>query len=228
MAVGIERGGVRGEPLGSLLRRNWQLVTIAVMALVGIGIGAYLTTEHYAKAEPFCPTVGPINCSSVLRSQYSVVPFTGSATTGIPITVPGALFFLVSGGLAVAMLVLASRGREEPSWMRPALALWSLAGLLFVLYLVYAEIVPIRAICLWCTGVHLLTLATFVLAFSMWQQSMAAQYAPVVRAPKSRTSSHEATRPRTTARVTQVPSRRAQSQTRRATSGTGKARDSRR
>jgi uncharacterized membrane protein len=226
MAVGIERGSVRGEPLGSLLRRNWQALAIAVMAVVGIGIGIYLTTEHYAKVEPICPTVGPINCSSVLRSQYSVVPLTGSPTSGIPITVPGAVFFLVSGGLAVWMLVRAYRGEEEPSWMRPALALWSLAGLLFVLYLVFAEIVLIRSICLWCTGVHILTLVTLLLALSLWQQGSLEHYASGARANAPQEGSRQATRPRA-ARVTQVPSRRAQAQVRRATSGTVKARSGR-
>ncbi len=228
MAVGIERGSVRGEPLGSLLRRNWQALAIAVMAVVGIGIGIYLTTEHYAKAEPICPTVGPINCSSVLRSQYSVVPLTGSPTSGIPITVPGAVFFLVSGGLAVWMLVRAYRGEDEPSWMRPTLVLWSLLGLLFVLYLVFAEIVLIRSICLWCTGVHILTLATLLLALSLWQQGSLEHYAPVARANSPQAGSRQATRPRAAARVTQVPSRRAQAQVRRATSGTVKAHSGRR
>jgi uncharacterized membrane protein len=36
-------------------------------------------------------------------------------------------------------------------------------GVGFVLYLVWAELFRIRAICLWCTGVHVLTLLTFVL-----------------------------------------------------------------
>lgn len=227
MAVGIERDAMRGEPLVSFLRRNWQAVVVAVMAVVGIGIGAYLTTEHYAKVEPFCPTVGPINCASVLRSQYSVVPLTGSSASGVPITVPGGLFFLASGVLAVLMLVAAYRGRPEPAWLRPALALWSLAGLLFVLYLVFAEIVLIRNICLWCTGVHILTLLTFVLALSLWQQRVAEQYAPVTRAAKPQPGSRQPTRPRPPARVTQVPSRRAQSQARRATSGAGNARSGR-
>ena len=200
----------------ALLRRQWQVTSVAAMAVVGIGISAYLTTEHYAKVEPFCPTVGPINCGSVLRSTYSVVPLTGSPSSGIPITVPGGIWFFVSGALAVAMLVYAYRGEREPARLRPALLLWSLAGLLFVLYLVFAEIVLIRNICLWCTGVHILTLLTFLVALSLWQQG-AAESRPV-RA-MARTGDRQPSRANTPARAASgraaAPSRRARSRARR-------------
>jgi hypothetical protein len=40
----------------------------------------------------------------------------------------------------------------------------------FVLYLVYAEIVLLHTLCEWCTVVHVLTFATFLLALQRWQQ----------------------------------------------------------
>jgi uncharacterized membrane protein len=36
-------------------------------------------------------------------------------------------------------------------------------GIVFVLYLVYTELFTIRSICLWCTSVHVITFALFVL-----------------------------------------------------------------
>ena len=36
-------------------------------------------------------------------------------------------------------------------------------GIVFVLWLVYAELFKISAICLWCTSVHVITFALFVL-----------------------------------------------------------------
>jgi uncharacterized membrane protein len=36
-------------------------------------------------------------------------------------------------------------------------------GIVFVLYLIYAELFSIGAICLWCTSVHVITFALFVL-----------------------------------------------------------------
>ena len=36
-------------------------------------------------------------------------------------------------------------------------------GIVFVLYLIYAELFSIGAICLWCTSVHVITFLLFVL-----------------------------------------------------------------
>lgn len=152
----------------TILRAAPGLTAMAAMALAGIGIAAYLTAEHYAHQEPFCTTVGPINCASVLSSRYSVLP-----GTAIPITIPGMLWFLISGALAVAGLAAFWRARPEPTRLRLAQLVWSAAGLVFVLYLVWAEIVQVGAICAWCTVVHLLTLATFLIALSRWQASLA-------------------------------------------------------
>jgi len=38
-----------------------------------------------------------------------------------------------------------------------------IVGIGFVLYLVYAELIQIGNICLWCTGVHIVTFFLFVL-----------------------------------------------------------------
>lgn len=157
----------------AVLRAAPGLAAMAAMALAGIGIAGYLTAEHYANQEPFCTTIGPINCASVLKSPYSVVP-----GTSIPITIPGMLWFLVSGGLAVVGLAAIWRTRPEPERLRLAQVVWSAGGMLFVLYLVWAEIVQVRAICAWCTGVHLLTLATLLIALSRWQGSSEPRRAP--------------------------------------------------
>ena len=49
---------------------------------------------------------------------------------------------------------------------RPEVRLGRLAvtavGVLFVAWLVYAELFTLDAICLWCTGVHILTFLLFV------------------------------------------------------------------
>jgi uncharacterized membrane protein len=169
MATRVEPARTAGAPrLLAVLRAAPALAAMAVMAIAGAAIGGYLTVEHYAHQEPFCTAVGPINCASVLNSPYSVLP-----GTAIPITIPGLLWFLVSGGLAVVGLAAIWRARPEPERLRLAHLTWAGAGLLFVLYLVWAEIVQVHAICAWCTVVHLLTLATFLLALNRWQQTFA-------------------------------------------------------
>jgi uncharacterized membrane protein len=144
----------------SLMRRQPLLSGMVAIALVGIGISIYLTTIHYTHTPPVCTVTGIINCSNVLKSMYSVIP-----GTSIPITIPGMLWFLVSGGLALAGLVSIQRNQREPERLPLYQVVWATGGLVFVLYLVYDELVQLHYICEWCTAVHILTLLTFVLAW---------------------------------------------------------------
>jgi uncharacterized membrane protein len=50
--------------------------------------------------------------------------------------------------------------RPEPA-IRIGRLVWAVVGLCTVLYLLYAELFAIDAICLWCTSVHVLTLIIF-------------------------------------------------------------------
>jgi hypothetical protein len=94
--------------------------------------------------------------------------------------------------------------------------LWSAAGLLFVLYLVYAEIVKLHSICEWCTSVHILTLITFLIALNRLQLAAAPAPAPVKKA-RTRPAARAPSRPSATTR--QVSSKQAAS--RRPDSGNG-------
>lgn len=167
MSLRIERES-RTARLGALLRRERGLTALIGMAVVGIGVAAYLTAVHYLDVPLACPANTLINCAQVTSSAYSVVP-----GTQIPITLPGMLWFIVSGGLAILALTRAADERPEPARLRLYHLLWGAAGLLFVLYLVYCEIVLLHRLCEWCTVVHLLTLATFLVALSRWQQESA-------------------------------------------------------
>lgn len=150
----------------SLVRRAPGLVAMAVMAVLGVGIAIYLTFVHYAGAPLYCPANGIVNCAAVTTSAYSLVP-----GTSLPITIPGMLWFLVSGGLAAVALRSVWRGQPELPHLRLVHLIWAAAGLIYVLYLVYAEIVLLHHICEWCTGIHLLTFATFLVALMRVQQA---------------------------------------------------------
>jgi uncharacterized membrane protein len=152
-------GDQAAKSIWSLVRRQPLLTSMVAIALVGIGISAYLTTIHYTHTPPVCTVTGIINCSNVLKSSYSVIP-----GTTIPITFPGAAWFLVSGVLALVGLVSIQRNQREPERLPLYQVLWATAGLAFVLYLIYDEFVQLHYICEWCTAVHILTFATFILA----------------------------------------------------------------
>ena len=142
-----------------------ELIAVVLFALVGIGISIYLTTVHYAGAPLFCTSGGVVNCAAVTTSVYSVVP-----GTQLPITIPGLVWFVVSGGLAIA--AWRAQLRDDATLVRITLiqAIWSAIGLVVVLYLVYAELVLLHEICEWCTTVHILTLLTFLVVLYRLQR----------------------------------------------------------
>ena len=155
-----------GARLLLLVQRAPGLVAMLLMALLGLGISIYLTVIHYQGAGvAFCSTTGVVNCNKVTSSGNSVL--FGST---IPITIPGMIWFIVSGGMALVALLAIWRNRREPARLRAAHLLWGIVGMAFVLYLVYVEIVVLHTLCEWCTVVHLLTFATFLLALNRWQQ----------------------------------------------------------
>ena len=148
--------------------RAWPgLAAVAVMALVGLGVSIYLTTVHYdTNLTLACTKGGIVDCTQVTSSAWSVVPY-----TTIPITIPGMLWFVVAGGLALWSLVALARGEMEPARALLALLVWSAAGLAFVLYLVYVEAFLVHKLCEWCTAVHILTLAIFIIALLRYQRA---------------------------------------------------------
>jgi uncharacterized membrane protein len=49
------------------------------------------------------------------------------------------------------------------------------AGIGFVLWLVYAELVLVGAICIWCTVAHVLAFALFVVVVMTWPDTVGAE-----------------------------------------------------
>lgn len=136
---------------------QWSAWLLTALAVIGIGLGGYLTSVHYAHTPLVCSDQGLVDCQKVLSSIYSVIP-----GTSVPITVPGTGFFLISLALAVAQL------RRPGSYrLRQVHAVWGGLGVLTAFYLVFAELVELRTICLWCTSVHITLLLTFLI--TLWR-----------------------------------------------------------
>jgi uncharacterized membrane protein len=125
------------------------------LSVAGAGISVYLTVLHYAGSAPACVTTGPINCEVVLTSPYSMI-----LGTGVPTSVAGIVW------CGVAAVVWAA-GRRTPLYV------WMAAGMVVVLGLVFIEIGLIGVICLWCTAVHVIVLALFVTAVTVWSAERA-------------------------------------------------------
>ena len=134
-----------------IVSRLISLVVVGI-ALGGIGVSIYLTIVHYAHVELVCTTNGVINCEQVLKSSYAEV-------LGVPWSVGGIAWFAVSGVLAATALVR----RPEPPLLHPLQLVWSLLGLGVVIYLVGVEFIALDHICLWCSSMHALIIATLLL-----------------------------------------------------------------
>ena len=139
----------RTDEDGSTVPR-WPGLVGTILSVLGLGVAGYLTFEHFTSSSTLaCSDNGTINCLKVTTSSYSAV-------AGVPVAVLGLVFFVV-------MLVL----QLPPMWQRtePVVRLgrlgWAVVGVGTVLYLLYAELFAIDAICLWCTAVHVLTVAVF-------------------------------------------------------------------
>ena len=134
------------------------MIQRAVLALsvIGVGISIYLTLLHYSGVTPACPATGAINCEAVLSSSYALL-----LGTKIPTSVAGIAWFAICALIA--------------GWRAGAVhLLWAAIGLATMLYLVFVELILVRAICLWCTAAHALVVLIALLWVYAWSARQAA------------------------------------------------------
>lgn len=120
-------------------------LAIGLVALVGVGIAAYLTYIHYAGIKPLCLASG--GCEKVQSSHWSKLG-------GVPVAVLG-----LAGYAAILALVFV------PGEAGLAVtAMVALVGFGFSLYLTWAELFRIHAICQWCVASAVLMTALAALS----------------------------------------------------------------
>ena len=130
--------------------RWWSLLAFA-LSLIGFGISLYLTIEHFQNKLLPCPASGFVDCTKVTTSKYSHV-------FGVPVALAGLLFYTTQ-----LVINFPALWDARSKWVARARLALAASGICFVLYLLGAELFSIKAICLWCTGVHVTTFLLFVL-----------------------------------------------------------------
>jgi uncharacterized membrane protein len=135
----------------------WVLASSLALCAIGLAVSVYLTVEHFTASNTLaCPERGVVNCVKVTTSPQSYM-------FGVPVAVLGLAYFVV---LTAACLPHAWRVKT-PLAEYGRLG-WAGLGVVVVLYLVYVELFELDAVCLWCTVVHVVTVAIFaVLAFGV-------------------------------------------------------------
>ena len=127
-------------------------MAIAVIALVGIFLAAYLTLYKLGYVETLACGTG--SCEVVQSSRWSML-------WGRPVALWGAGFYVAMFALSVA----GSSGRLAASKLVGAgLALMSGGGVLFSGWLTFVEIARLHAICRYCVVSAVLVVALFVLS----------------------------------------------------------------
>ena len=150
-------GSLRGEVTGQVsttavrVRPVWLAPVTVTLSVLGLLVSAYLTFEHFtANSTLACSIGGVVDCAKVTSSPWSTF-------MGVPVALLGLVFFAVT-----LWLCLPATWRRTDGWLDPARLAWLTVGLGMALYLVWAELFRIHAICLWCTVVHVLTFALWV------------------------------------------------------------------
>lgn len=105
---------------------------VGALAAAGLLVAGYLTYARYSDTTITCSSGG---CETVQKSSYATV-------AGIPVAVLGLVGY--SAILATAFLV--------GDVARAAGAALALGGFAFSMFLLYAQLVPIDAVCDWCVA----------------------------------------------------------------------------
>ncbi len=108
-------------------------IAIGSLAVIGTGIGIYLTYTHYAGLHVLCLSSG--GCETVQHSRYSKLD-------GIPVATLGLAGYI---GILISLWIRGELGRAIGFGL-------ALVGFLFSLYLTYREAFTIHAYCQWCLG----------------------------------------------------------------------------
>lgn len=132
---------------------RWVPPASLALAIGGVAVSTYLTIAHYTSPKLLaCSSSGTVNCERVTTSAQSTF-------LGIPVAVLGLVWFV-----GMTVLCLPAAWRSQDRRIHLARLLGAIAGVGFALWLVYAELFIIGAICLWCTVAHVLAFALFVFA----------------------------------------------------------------
>ena len=120
--------------------------------MLGAGITAYLTLNHYFDGQIAC--LGSGGCEAVQQSRYS-------SLFGLPVAVLGLGYYLT-------VLAIGALARFGPApWsnvLAPAYFILSLTAALFSWYLTWLQASVIRSFCVWCLASA--ACATLLLALS--------------------------------------------------------------
>jgi len=130
---------------------------ILILSILGLLVSVYLVKSYYTPPgkSSVCDFSETISCSAVEESIYA-------RFLGVPVSIFGAMWFIILMVLAWKSLV--HRHEKLVTFMLS----WIILGILFVIYLVIAEIL-LKTICPFCTIIHLIAVVLLVLSLMLYK-----------------------------------------------------------
>jgi dihydroorotate dehydrogenase subfamily 2 len=138
----MKQGKNKGKEVGSMI----SLLFVAL----GIADAVYLTIEHYSGKIPPCTLGGFADCGQVLRSQYALI-------MGFPLSLLGVAHYT----LLFVLLFMAFY--TQRTLFKRLIFLITAVGIVFSLYLVFVQLIIIKAICFYCMGSAGISLILYLL-----------------------------------------------------------------
>ena len=134
--------------------KSWNLnykafaIAIAILALIGFGDATFLTVENILGAKVPCSIIE--GCEQVLTSKYANF-------YGIPIALFGSVYYLI-----IFLFSYISITRSDKKYLLLASSLTPL-GFIVSIFLVFLQLVVIKAICIYCMLSALVSSLLFIL-----------------------------------------------------------------
>jgi uncharacterized membrane protein len=129
---------------------SWVLWVTLPLSIIGVAFSTYLTITHFDPLVLHCSQNGIFNCAAVTTSKYAYI-------LGIPVAFLGLGQYVVMTALCTPWAWRSKR--REVHLLRLVLAC---VGMVFVLWLIFVELVKLDHICEYCSGVHLVTFMLFI------------------------------------------------------------------
>jgi len=127
---------------------NKILIIICLLILINFGLSVYLTYEYFFPSQQsFCAINAVFNCATVAESDYAIF-------IGIPVAVWGlcyyGLLFIGTLGVVLNFPFWKIHKKLRPGPVLNSMRFLSYFGILFSLYLTYAEAFVINVYCPLC------------------------------------------------------------------------------
>jgi uncharacterized membrane protein len=144
---------------------RWQPTASFLLSIVGLAGSIYLTVIHFdSRLALVCPDLG--SCNRILTSNMSHF-------LGIPVPLLGLAYFA-----PMTLLCLPQAWRSLDRRIHLARLGLSILGIGMIIYLFIEELFIIRALCTWCSIVHLVGFLLFVIIVTTSPVVLATDFGP--------------------------------------------------